>query len=216
VSFLLRRGFWSSRFDLPAAGAPEAFAGEFDAMGVMDEAVQNGVGVSWVADDLVPGGQRELGCDDRRPAAIPLLEDFEEVVTRAGVEGFKAEVVEDEEIGAAEGFDEARMAPVAPGERHVLAELWPAMIEDGSIVAAGFLADGASQPAFADAGWADQGQIVVGVDAVALGELLEQGAITPVSQNDRLLRRRSFAGTPTGSASTRCLINTSHNQCLTT
>ncbi len=29
----------------------------------------------------------------------------------AGVEGFEAEVVEDEEIGAAEGFDQARMAP---------------------------------------------------------------------------------------------------------
>ena len=51
------------------------------------------------------------------------------------------------------------------------------MIEDGAIVAAGFVADGASQPAFADAGWADQGQIVVGVDPVPLGELLEQGAI---------------------------------------
>ena len=51
------------------------------------------------------------------------------------------------------------------------------MIEDGSIVATGFLADGASQPAFADAGWADQVQIVVGLDPVALGEPLEQGAI---------------------------------------
>ena len=69
------------------------------------------------------------------------------------------------------------MASVASGERQILAELRPAMIEDGSIVAAGFLADGAGQPAFADAGWADQGQIVVGVDPVALGELLEQGAI---------------------------------------
>ena len=98
-------------------------------------------------------------------------------MTGAGVEGFEAEVVENEEIGAAEGFDQARMAPVASCERHVLAELWPAMIEDGSIVAAGFLANGASQPAFPDAGWADQGQIVVGVDPVALGELLEQGAI---------------------------------------
>ena len=51
------------------------------------------------------------------------------------------------------------------------------MIEDGSIVATGFLADGASQPAFADAGRTDQGEIVVGVDPVSLGEPLEQGAI---------------------------------------
>jgi hypothetical protein len=77
----------------------------------------------------------------------------------------------------AEGFDEARMAAVASGEREILAEFWPAMIEDGAIVAAGFLADGTGQPALADAGRADQGQIVAGVDPFALGELLEQGAV---------------------------------------
>jgi hypothetical protein len=51
------------------------------------------------------------------------------------------------------------------------------MIEDGAIVAAGFLANGAGEPAFADAGWADQSQIVVGLDPFALRELLEQGAV---------------------------------------
>ena len=63
-------------------------------------------------------------------------------MTGAGVEGLEAEVVEDEEIGAAEGFDEARMSPVASGEHEVAAKLRPAMIEDGAIVAAGFVADG--------------------------------------------------------------------------
>src|SRR5271156_13798 len=121
-------------------------------MRVVDEAVQDGVGVSGVANDLMPGGQRELGGDDRRSAAVSLLEDFEQIVTGAGVEGFEAEVVENEEIGAAEGLDEARMAPIAPGERQILAELRPAMIEDGSIVAASFLTNGAGEPALADAG----------------------------------------------------------------
>src|SRR5271169_5839995 len=121
-------------------------------MRIVDEAIQDGVGVSGVANDLMPGGQGELGGDDRRPAAVSLLENFEQIMTGAGVEGFEAEVVENEQIGAAERFDEARMAAVASGERQVLAELWPAMIEDGPIVATGFLADGAGQPALADAG----------------------------------------------------------------
>ena len=121
-------------------------------MRIVDEAVQDGVGVSGVANDLMPGRQGELGGDDGRPSAVSLLENFEQIVTGAGVEGFEAEVVENEQIGAAEGFDEARMAAVASGERQVLAELRPAMIEDGPIVAAGFLADGAGEPAFADAG----------------------------------------------------------------
>jgi hypothetical protein len=51
------------------------------------------------------------------------------------------------------------------------------MIEDGAIVAAGLLADGAGQPALADAGWADQSEVVVGVDPFTLRELLEQDAV---------------------------------------
>ena len=148
-------------------------------MGVVDEAVQDGVGVSGIAIDLAPSRERELGGDDRRPATISLLENFEQIVTSASVEGFEAEVVEDEEIGAAEGFDQARMSPVAPGERQILAKLRPAMIENRAIVAAGFLADGAGQPAFADAGRPDEREIVVGVDPFACRELLEQGAVEP-------------------------------------
>jgi hypothetical protein len=60
-------------------------------------------------------------------------------VTVAGTEGLEADLVENEQIGAAKRFDEARMAPIAPGERHVLAELRPTMMEDGAIVAAGLL-----------------------------------------------------------------------------
>jgi hypothetical protein len=76
---------------------------------IVDDAVQNGVGVSGVANDLMLGRQRELGCDDRRSTAIPLFEHFEQIVTGAGVERLEAEVVENEEIGAPEGFYEARM-----------------------------------------------------------------------------------------------------------
>ena len=77
MSFFLRCGFRSSRFGRLAAGAAQALAGQFDAMGVVDEAVQDGVGVSGIGDDLMPGGQRELGSDNRRSAAVSLLEDFE-------------------------------------------------------------------------------------------------------------------------------------------
>ena len=87
-------------------------------MSIVDEAVQDGVGVSGVPNNLVPGGQGKLGGDDRRSAAVSLLEDFEQVMAGAGVEGFEAEVVEDEQIGAAEGFDEARIE-LDPGFRTI-------------------------------------------------------------------------------------------------
>src|ERR1700746_4107840 len=75
------RGVVSSRFGLFASGAAQALAGQLDAMRIVHEAVQDGVGVSGVADDLMPGRQGELGGDDRRPAAVSLLEDFEQIMT---------------------------------------------------------------------------------------------------------------------------------------
>jgi hypothetical protein len=41
------------------------------------------------------------------------------------------------------------------------------------------VAEGAGEPALADAGGPAQDQIVVGVDPLAVGELLEQGAVEP-------------------------------------
>jgi hypothetical protein len=103
------RGFGSSRFGLFASGAAQTLAGQLDAMRIVDEAVLDSVGVSGVANDLMPGRQGELGGDDRRPAAVSLLENFEQIMTGAGVEGFEAEVAENEQVGA-------RMAAVASGE----------------------------------------------------------------------------------------------------
>ena len=39
-------------------------------MGVVDEAVEDGVGIGWVADDLVPFVDRDLAGQDGRAAAV--------------------------------------------------------------------------------------------------------------------------------------------------
>jgi len=170
---------WSRRLRLFIAGAAQAFAGKFDAVGVVDEAVQDGVGIGGVADNFVPGCHGKLGSDDGRTTAVSLFEDFEEVVTGAGVERLQAKVVEDEEVGAAEGFQEARMTPVAVRQDEILTELGPTVIEHGTIVAACLLADSASEPTLADAARTDESKIIVGVDPLTVGEFLEQSAVEP-------------------------------------
>jgi len=47
---LLRRGFSSSRFGLLAPRPAQALAGEFDTMRVVDEAIEDGVSVSGIAE----------------------------------------------------------------------------------------------------------------------------------------------------------------------
>ena len=71
-------------------------------MSIVDEAVQDGVGVGGVPNDLMPSRQGELGGDGRRSTAVSLLENFEQIMTGDGVEGLEAEIVENEKVGSAE------------------------------------------------------------------------------------------------------------------
>ena len=71
-------------------------------MGIVDEAIEDGVGIGRIADDLVPDRYWQLAGDDRRAAAVTLLEDFEQVVTGVGIKRLKPPVVEDQQLDAAE------------------------------------------------------------------------------------------------------------------
>src|SRR5271165_252917 len=174
---LLRTGVWSSLFGLPVSGPAQAFAGEFDPVSVVDEPVQDGVGVGRVAYNPMPAVHGKLGRDHRGAATVALFEDFQEIVTGGRVERLQPPIVEDQEIGAAETAHEAGMTAIAARERQLLEQPRDALVENRPIVAAGLVAEGRRQPTLPDAGRADKRQIVVSVDPASLDELLEQGAI---------------------------------------
>jgi len=146
-------------------------------MGVVDQAVEDGVGIGWVADYLVPFVDGDLAGQDGRTAAIAFFEDLVKIAAGAGVERFEAPIIEDEKLDAVEAAHDAGIAAVAVGQREIGEELGHALIEDRAVVAAGLVAEGTGKPTFADAGWPAQDQIVVRVDPLAAGELLEQCAI---------------------------------------
>lgn len=85
-------------------------------MGVVDEAVEDGVGVGGLADHRVPGRDGQLAGDDRGSPSVAVLEDFEEVVPALSPERLQAPVVEDEEIDGAQALETTRGAAVAMGE----------------------------------------------------------------------------------------------------
>ena len=73
-------------------------------MGVVDEAVEDGVGIGRIADHLMPFVDRDLAGEDGRAAAVAFFEDLVEVAAGAGVERIEAPIVEDEELGAGRGL----------------------------------------------------------------------------------------------------------------
>ena len=74
-------------------------------------------------------------------------------------------------------LEQPRVAAVAAGERQGLEQPRQPVVEDGAIVAAGLVAERAGDPALADAGRADDQQVLLAVDPVAGDELGEQGSV---------------------------------------
>src|SRR5258708_811675 len=154
-----------------------AFSGELKAVSVVNKAIQDGVAEGGVADNFVPMLDGDLAGDDGRGATVAIIKDLQKVAPFGRIENRKAPVVEDQELNAAEGFEQAAIATVAPSEGEGLEQARDAMILDRTVVAAGLVAEGAGNPALAQPGCPRDEQVLVAVDPVAADESGEDGAI---------------------------------------
>ena len=146
-------------------------------MGIVNEAIENGVGIGRIADHFMPFVDRDLAGEEGRAAAVAFFEDLVEVAAGAGIERVETPIVEDEKLDAVEAAHDPSVAAVAAGEREIGEQLGDALIEDRAVVAAGLVAECTGKPTFADPGWPAQDQIVMRIDLLATGELVEQRAI---------------------------------------
>jgi hypothetical protein len=168
---------WSTFQGLSWTSSPQAFAGKVYPGGVVNETVENRVGVGWIADDVMPFVHGDLTGDYYRATAVSLFEDFEKVMAGARVEGLQRPIVEDQNVDPSKGAKKTRMSSVAARERKIGEQFWDALVEDRAIIPASLVAESGSQPTLSDPGWAADGQVVVRIDPLTLDELLEQGAI---------------------------------------
>ena len=61
---------WSRVQGWSFVDAAHAFSGQFNAVGIVDKPVENGVGIGGIADDLMPAIDGKLRRDHRRFAAV--------------------------------------------------------------------------------------------------------------------------------------------------
>src|SRR3954447_19263652 len=105
-------------------------------MGVVDEAIEDSVGIGWIADHLLPFVDRHLAGEDGRAAAVSFFEDLVEIAAGARARRIEAPVVENEELGGGEGSHDAGIAPVAAGQREIGEQLWDALVKNRAVIAA--------------------------------------------------------------------------------
>jgi hypothetical protein len=152
--------------------------GEIDAVGVVDETVEDGGGIGWVADHGMPFVDWDLAGKDGRAAAVAFLQDLVEIVAGASVERFEAPIVEGQQLNPGEAAQDPCIAAIAAGQRRIGEQLGDTLIEHPAGLSRQTLwPRAAGQSTLADAGGPAQDQIVVRVDPFAAGELLEQGAV---------------------------------------
>ena len=145
----------------------------------MNDAVQNGVGQSGNADQVVPAVHGNLACDDDGALVVAILDDFEEIARLVGVERLRAPVVENEQLDAGERPQEPGVAGRAVDDREIGEETGNTDVEDGDILSARLVPERAGEPTLAEAGGAGDQQIAALFDPAAGGELEEQRAVEP-------------------------------------
>jgi hypothetical protein len=81
-----------------SAAFAQAVAGKVDAIGVVDDAVEDGVGESGNSNQVVPSFDGNLARDDQRSLVVPVFDDFEQIPGLGRREGLWSPIVEDEQL----------------------------------------------------------------------------------------------------------------------
>jgi hypothetical protein len=138
------------------AFAAQALAAQFDAVGVVDDTIEDGVSQGGIAHEFVPALDRKLAGDDQRAGVVAVLDDLQQVALLLGQQRFGSPIIEDEEIDAAELAYQLGVATVTTSQCQQGKQPWDALVEDREILTARLVAKGASQPRLADTAWASE------------------------------------------------------------
>src|ERR1700733_3179124 len=109
----------------------QALAGQFDAIGVMNDAVEDGVSERGYPDQIVPAVDGNLAGDDERAFVVAILDDFQQIARLIGRERFGSPVVQDEQLDARQGPQEPGVARIPMGDGQIGEEPGHAGVEDG-------------------------------------------------------------------------------------
>lgn len=108
----------------------EALSFEFNAVGVVDEAIEDCVGYGGISDNFVPAIDGQLAGDDDRTSFISVLDDLEQIAALIGVERLRSPVIKNEQIEASDSTQHLGIAAIGATECQGREETWHAMVRN--------------------------------------------------------------------------------------
>src|SRR4030088_3169022 len=146
-------------------------------MRAMDDAVEDRVTERGIGDDLVPFTDRDLAGDQQRATIVAIVDDLEQIAALLGIKRLRPPIVDDQQPDAFERGQETRQAALTARLDEVAEQAAGPLVEHREALAACLVTKGASQPRFADAGRANDHQVMMIAHPLAGGEPLEQGTV---------------------------------------
>src|SRR2546425_2754761 len=125
----------------------------------------------------MPLGRGKLARDDRGAAAIPVLENLEQVAALLVLRRGQAPVVEEEDVHASELAEQPAVGPVGAGEAEIIEQAGGSAVVGAVAAAAGLVGEGTGDEALAGAGGAGDEDLLVLLDPAAGGELADHGLV---------------------------------------
>ncbi len=73
----------------------KGFSFQFDAVGAVNDAVEDGITQDWIADDFVPAADGKQAGDQQGDLAVAIIYDLEQVTPLFGVQGLGSPITDD-------------------------------------------------------------------------------------------------------------------------
>ena len=146
-------------------------------MGVVEEAIADGVGDGGVAEVVVPLRNGDLAGEDRGTVAVAILDDLEQIPALEVADRRDPPVIEDEHVDAGKAGEEPRVGAIGAGERQLVEQARDAAVQGPLALATGLLCERAREVRLPDPGGSGDDDVVVLLDPGAGGELAHHGAI---------------------------------------
>ena len=129
----------------------QALARQLDAIGVVDDAVEDGVGEGGNADQIVPAVNGNLAGDDQRAPVVAVFDDFQEIAGLVGPERLRPPIIENKQFYAGERSQQPGVAWIATRNGKIGEQSWNAGVENGYVLSTGLVAERAGEPALTEA-----------------------------------------------------------------
>ncbi len=91
----------------------QALTGKFDAVGVVDKAIQHGVGDRGISNHIVPVVHGDLAGNDGRALLVAIFDNLQEIASLLVAQLLRSPIVQDQKVGLGQALEQLRIAAVA-------------------------------------------------------------------------------------------------------